>query len=225
MMKSLRWAAIQAVILLGWIPYAYAAQPQFPINVELEGFQEVPAVSTTGEGSFSLHNDRHFEFNLEYDLEGEITQAHIHFGQQGVNGGVMIWLCADPFFIDHQPFINEPPLDTPECQGSRGSITQQLTRSDIIGPEVQGIEPGQGAKALEAMLAGVAYVNVHSTYFPGGEIRGQFKFRRTSNDDVGHLWEALDELQAHFEGHTHTYLTGRGSGHNNTEATSSSPEF
>jgi len=32
------------------------------------------------------------------------------------------------------------------------------------------------------------------------------------------LSDRLDELQEDFEGHTHTYLTGRGVGHNNTEA-------
>jgi len=30
--------------------------------------------------------------------------------------------------------------------------------------------------------------------------------------------DRLDELEGDFEGHTHTYLTGRGTGHNNTEA-------
>jgi polyhydroxyalkanoate synthesis regulator phasin len=32
------------------------------------------------------------------------------------------------------------------------------------------------------------------------------------------LSDRLDELEGDFEGHTHTYLTGRGVGHNNTEA-------
>ena len=206
-------------LLCGGIESALAQD----FDIELEGFQEVPAVSTTGEGSFSLPQAPPFIFELNYDLEGEITQAHIHLGQHGMNGGVMIWLCANPLFI-----VNPPPA-TPECFGSNGFISKRLTLFDIIGPEDQGIGPGdlnKGAKTLEAMLAGVAYVNVHSTRFPGGEVRGQFRPRNnTSNGDIARLWEALDELHEHFEGHTHTYLTGRGTGHNNTEATSSPPEF
>ena len=37
----------------------------------------------------------------------------------------------------------------------------------------QGIEPGNLAEILAAMRAGHAYANVHSTKWPGGEIRAQ----------------------------------------------------
>jgi hypothetical protein len=47
----------------------------------------------------------------------------------------------------------------------------------VIGPAGQGIAAGEFAEIVRAIRAGRAYANVHSTKFPGGEIRGQI------NDD------------------------------------------
>ena len=38
---------------------------------------------------------------------------------------------------------------------------------------------------------------------------------------VADLQEQIDQLREDLENHTHTYLTGRGMGHNNTQAISS----
>jgi hypothetical protein len=40
-------------------------------------------------------------------------------------------------------------------------------------------------------------------------------------EEIAKLWAAIDQLRHDLEHHTHTYLTGRGEGHNNTEATTS----
>jgi hypothetical protein len=47
----------------------------------------------------------------------------------------------------------------------------------VIGPVPQGITPGEFDELLEAIRAGVAYVNVHTSTFPAGEIRGQLPKR------------------------------------------------
>jgi hypothetical protein len=41
--------------------------------------------------------------------------------------------------------------------------------------------------------------------------------------DVDDLEEAVEELREDFEAHSHTYLTGKGTGHNNTEAETGAP--
>src|SRR5688500_11705501 len=62
------------------------------------GFQEVPAISTVATGSFraQLIDDNTLECELTYSgVEGvATTQAHIHFGQRSVNGGISAWLCG-----------------------------------------------------------------------------------------------------------------------------------
>ncbi len=45
--------------------------------------------------------------------------------------------------------------------------------ADVIGPGAQGVTAGQFEKVLDAIRAGAAYANVHTTTYPSGEIRGQ----------------------------------------------------
>src|SRR4051812_6923464 len=68
-------------------------------NAELDGYQETPAVSTTGSGEFRAQVNKEktaIEFTFTYDnLEGGSSLfAHIHFGQPGVAGGVSAFLCG-----------------------------------------------------------------------------------------------------------------------------------
>jgi hypothetical protein len=48
----------------------------------------------------------------------------------------------------------------------------------VIGPAAQLINPGEMEEILAAIRAGVAYVNIHTSQFPGGEVRGQFRGHR-----------------------------------------------
>jgi len=140
------------------------------LRADLHGFEEPPAVSSTGSGDFRARIDRDgtaFDYELNFqDLEGDVTQAHIHLAQRGVNGGISVWLCG----TDDAP----GPAGTPSCGGPRsGSVSRTVSASDVIGPAGQGIAAGEFEELLTAMREGVTYVNVHSTRNPGGEIRGQ----------------------------------------------------
>jgi hypothetical protein len=142
------------------------------IEARLKSYQEVPAVSSAAVGRFKATIDRvsgTLTYELSYSgLEGDVRQAHIHFGQHGVNGGIMVWLC--------QTANNPSPIaTTPACpqSGSVGPTT--ISGADIVGPAGQGITVNEFAEMLAAIRAGAAYVNVHSARFAGGEIRGQLR--------------------------------------------------
>ena len=132
-------------------------------NAKLKGFEEVPAISTTGNGKFKGKiRSNEIQYTLTYqDLEGgAATAAHIHLGQRGVNGGISAFLCGGG--------------DKPPCPPS-GTVTGVIDPADVIGPADQGIDPGEFDELVRAMRAGVTYANVHTTRFGGGEIRGQIK--------------------------------------------------
>jgi len=134
------------------------------VSAHLIGFNEVPANVTPASGDFSATIDETAQtiaFTLTFSgLEGTTTASHIHVGQPDVAGGVSAFLCGGG--------------SKPACPAS-GTVTGTIVASDVIGPVPQGIDPGQFDKLVQAIEAGKAYVNVHSSRFPGGEIRGQIK--------------------------------------------------
>jgi hypothetical protein len=157
------------VVLAGTFAVAGdSGKSQFKADT-LTGYQEAASVpiSTTGTGSFeaSLNSDGdEITYTLTYsDLEGVanggvVTQAHIHFGQRAINGGVIAFLCGGP---------------KPACPASPATVTGTIAAADILGPTTQGIEPGSFAEAVRALRAGMVYANVHTTRWPSGEVRGQ----------------------------------------------------
>ena len=141
------------------------------IEARLKGFAEVPAVSSAASGRFKARIDS-ASMSLSYELsfsglEGDVRQAHVHFGQHGVNGGIMVWLC--------QSAVNVSPVaSTPQCPQS-GTVSGTISAADVVGPAGQGIAATEFAEMVKAISAGVAYANVHSSKFPLGEIRGQLR--------------------------------------------------
>lgn len=138
------------------------------VTIPLHGFQEVPVVSTTARGAFAadIKGDA-IRYELRYDaLQGSVLQAHIHLGQRDVNGGISVFLC--------QTATNPDPTGlAPVCPPPPARVTGTLTAANVIGPASQGVAAGEFAELIRAIRAGKAYVNVHSTMFPGGEVRGQ----------------------------------------------------
>ena len=141
----------------------------------LTGYEEVPAVSTAANGEFRarISNDgTRIQYQLSYsNLEGDVQQAHIHLGQKGVNGGITVFLCTN---------LGNGPVGTQECPPAPATISGVIKASDVspdipatAGARAQGLDTGEFAELLAAMRAGVTYVNVHSSKFPGGEVRSQ----------------------------------------------------
>lgn len=154
----------------------------------LIGYEEVPAVSTSGNGELRArisNDDTEISYTLRYsDLQGSVTQSHIHLGQRGVNGGISVWLCANPELLTPQQAA-AVPQGTQRCPTPPATITGTIRAADVVGPTGQGIAAGEFGELLSAMRAGVTYVNVHSTLFPGGEIRSQIGHEGGDNHSGG----------------------------------------
>ena len=166
---------LAAALVLGPRAMASNADGRNHFRVSLDGFQENPSLSTTGHGQLDLRIDEEAEtidFELTFgDLEGVgttpfvtngvVTASHIHVGARGVNGGVAAFFCGGG--------------GKPACPTS-GTISGTIRSTDIVGPAAQGINPGEPtafAELVRAIRAGYTYANLHTTRWPGGEIRGQ----------------------------------------------------
>jgi CHRD domain-containing protein len=143
-------------------------------GARLNGYQEVTSISTTGFGSLHLRINRggdSVDYVLSYrDLESTVTQAHIHFAQRAQNGGIIVWLCDNP---DLAPAA---PAGTPACSGTSGTASGTFDAGDVLAAG-RGIDAGEWDEALAAIKVGHTYGNVHTTGWPGGEIRGQINDR------------------------------------------------
>ncbi len=139
------------------------------LREQLTGYEEDPLVlSTTGTGRVLVNINvpkEEISYRLTYaSLEGTVTQAHIHLGGKAQSGGISVFLCTN---------VGNGPAGTQACPVAPATVTGTIRPADIIGPVGQGITAGQFAELVAAIRAGVTYVNVHSTMYPGGEIRAQ----------------------------------------------------
>jgi hypothetical protein len=155
--------------LLAIAPLATAEQ----IGALLTGYEESPAVSTTGRGEFFATIDSDGDTIVYTEtfsgLQGTVTQSHIHVGQLGVNGSVVIFLC--------QTATNPDPTGlAPQCP-QEGTVTGTITAANVIAGSMapQQLAAGDLAAVSAAIRAGAAYANVHTNVSPGGEIRGQLR--------------------------------------------------
>jgi hypothetical protein len=135
---------------------------------KLDGFQEVPPVSTPAEGKCTVKAvDGGLALTLEYSgLVGSVTQAHVHLGQPGVNGGVMFFFCTN---------LGNGPAGTPPCPAAPATVTRTIVPADIIAIATQGFAAGDLDGFLAALKRKVTYCNVHTSAFPNVEIRTLLK--------------------------------------------------
>ena len=141
-------------------------------SVHLSGDQEVftPATpdaptpaDTLAQGQAILHiskDGQSFDYKLIASNIENITQAHIHSAPPGANGDVVAWL-----------YPSGPPPEL--LPGRHNGVLSQgtLTDADLVGP-LAGATLGD---LVQLLADGGAYVNVHTSQFPGGEIRGQIR--------------------------------------------------
>lgn len=127
---------------------AFAAHlgDKLTFSARMTGAQEVPAVTTNGQGvaSFTLNGMRDTLCISIYmgGTGGPVSGIHLHDGVAGVNGGVALDLT------DY--LVN-------------GNVKAVITGADLT------------STLISNMINGAIYVNAHTAMNPNGEIRGQVK--------------------------------------------------
>jgi hypothetical protein len=130
-------------------------------RTHLSGDEEVPARDTNAQGQaiFQINGDgTAISYKLIVANIENVTQAHIHLGAVGANGGVVAWLY---------PAAPPSQLIPGRTEGVLGE--GELTASSLVG----SLTGAPLSALIDAIRDGRTYVNVHTTQFPGGEIRGQ----------------------------------------------------
>lgn len=145
------------------------------VRTHLVGYQETPlTINSPASGEFkaTISDDGttiHYELTWR-DLSSGVLQSHIHFGRPAITGGIVLYLCTNL----------TPPVGPPTPQAcpttNPATISGTLTAADVnASTNGQGIDPGAAgfAEMVNAIRAGAAYVNVHTSSHTGGEIRGR----------------------------------------------------
>ena len=163
--------AILAGLFLSTVALADGGGARF--KAHLVGYEEVPAVNTVAEGRFEARlapDGQSLTYTMTYSgLQAPVIMSHIHFAQKSVNGSIVVWLCGSAA----QP----GPAGTQACPGTGGTIGGTVTAANVLtgATASQQFNAGDFESLVDALRAGIAYVNIHSTLSPGGEIRGQVK--------------------------------------------------
>jgi hypothetical protein len=137
--------------------FAGEQQEEERFITELTGFEEVPPVNNTsaiGVAEFKLGQDNIMYIVNVTDIEN-VTAAHIHSGQVGENGPIVITLFKE---------------DTPTTTMTTGVLSEgNITATNLEGPMAGKLL----SNLTSAMSNDQTYVNVHTQQNPNGEIRGQ----------------------------------------------------
>jgi hypothetical protein len=151
-MKKISIATALLLITLLAIAGSVAAHP---VNFRAH-MTASPGVDSQGQGqaNFRLdHNELNFIMPVS-KLNGNTLAAHIHFSEtSGGNGPPVISLCGS---------FGPPPIPVADCEGPGNPAKGSITLSDELAAEL-----------MTAIAENRAYVNVHTTDVPPGEIRGQ----------------------------------------------------
>jgi len=123
---------------------------------------QTPAVVSQAQGQAIFHLSKdgtalHYKL-IAANIEN-VTQSHIHLAPVGVNGPVVVFLYPGP--------TTDGRFDGVLAEGT-------ITAANLIPRPAIGFG-GTMSELLERMKTGGAYVNIHTTAYPAGEVRGQIR--------------------------------------------------
>ncbi len=161
---------ISTLTLFAWFTVTgQAAIIQFSTN--LLGANENPAVPSPGSGTaFVTYDDLahtlvvHASF---FDLLGLTTASHIHCcADVPTNVGVATYPGTFPGFIvgvTSGTYDSPAPIDLTQTSSYTATFLNNFGGGTAAGAE---------AALIQGMFDGRAYFNIHTSLYPGGEIRG-----------------------------------------------------
>lgn len=150
-------AAITTTTIFSTTTPAFAQEKRFTASLTAQ--EEVPPGDSDETGSATIipnMNNDSISYTVNVTDMDEITQAHIHIGNRGENGPVVVTL-----------FKTDTPAD---------DITGVLAEGNATAANLEGPMAGkQISDLITAMQNGTTYVNIHTVENPMGEIRGQIQ--------------------------------------------------
>lgn len=156
MTRLLCGAAVAAALLISATPSS-AQTSVVTMTANLNGGEETPALLTGAVGTATVSVDpvnEEIAVTLSvFNLPTGTTAGHIHIAPKGIAGPVVINF----------------PIPT----GRTGDLPLTFrvgSAAFVARPEI-GINTM--ADAIQSIVGGNAYVNIHTSQFPAGEIRGQ----------------------------------------------------
>ncbi len=177
-MRRIGWLVVPLLVLL------LAPSPTVAKNnrrgqnfgTHLTGAEEVPPVTTQGQGQVKFHLSRDKEkmgWKLNVSNISNVFAAHIHCGAVGVNGPILVTLYT--------------------AAPAGGPASGRLASGSFDPTGDPSIPLCNGAPLIKAMKAGNTYVNVHTDDgvappntgagdMGSGEIRGQVEAKGPRNN-------------------------------------------
>jgi hypothetical protein len=166
--------------------FVAGGRADFNLGTHLTGAEEVFAPATPdaptpadskaqGEAIFRVNEDgTAVKFRLIASNIDNVIMSHIHCGRPGENGPIRMWLY---------PNIGPTGVQGPNGSGPHDGVLASGT-FDPTGVTCPASAVGSDMPLLDAIRAGLTYVNVHTNDgvaptnegpgdFPGGEVRGQ----------------------------------------------------
>jgi hypothetical protein len=152
---------IVLVIILAVGASSAFASPKRVFVAPLSGAEEVALeeVETLARGQafFQINEDgTELSYRLIVANIENVAAAHIHLAPAGVNGPVVVFLYG-------------PGPINGRFSGVLAEGT--ITASDLVGQ----LAGDPLSDLMDEIMAGNAYVNVHTAQYPAGEIRGQIR--------------------------------------------------
>lgn len=160
--------ALAACVMLGAVTTSHAAWVVY--NVTLNGANESPPNASLGTGTATVGvNAATHQLYIHLDfqgLTGITTQCHIHAATAVAGTGTAGVATTTPYFAGFPIGVSAGSYD----------VTLDETLASSWNPSYVTAHGGTTAQAEidfdAAVAAGKAYLNVHSSFVPGGEIRG-----------------------------------------------------